>query len=237
MKLSAPIFRLKRQAKLLAREDGIPLHEAQDRIARSEGFQRWSQLAAQHAETSVAKELLDGLQAGELVLLAGKREHGKTTLAFHLIAEAAAVGRSSAYFSLDESDEDVVARLEVCGVDGAAVEAYVSYDTSDAIEAAYIAERCAEAPAGTLVVVDYLQILDQQRHKPDLDQQVAALRAFAVETGSIVVVLAQIDRSFDATGASTPALEHIRMPNPIDLGRFDKACFIHEGEITVAAAA
>ena len=68
-------------------------------------------------------------------------------------------------------------------------------------------------------------------------EQVAALRAFAIETGSIVVVLAQIDRSFDATGASTPSLEHIRMPNPIDLGRFDTACFIHEGEITVATAA
>ena len=33
MRLSAPIFRLKRQAKLLAREAGIPLHQALDRVS------------------------------------------------------------------------------------------------------------------------------------------------------------------------------------------------------------
>ena len=32
-KLSAPIYRLKRKAKLLSREKNIPLHEALDRIA------------------------------------------------------------------------------------------------------------------------------------------------------------------------------------------------------------
>lgn len=237
MKLSAPIYRLKRQAKLLARQDGIPLHEAQDRIARDEGFQRWSHLAARHADTSVAREILDGLQPGELVLLAGKREHGKTTLAFHLIAEAAGAGRASAYFSLVDTDGDVDARLRSAGVDAATAAALITSDTSEEIEAAYIAERCGGAAEGALVVVDYLQILDQQRHKPELADQVETLKAFAQATGSIVVVIAQIDRSFEPSGDAMPGLEHVRMPNPVDLDRFDKTCFIHEGEITFAAAA
>ena len=33
MRLSAPIYQLKRRAKMLARERNIPLHQAQDRIA------------------------------------------------------------------------------------------------------------------------------------------------------------------------------------------------------------
>ena len=38
MKLSAPVYRLKRRAKVLAREERIPLHEALDRVAMDEGF-------------------------------------------------------------------------------------------------------------------------------------------------------------------------------------------------------
>src|SRR5579862_7868029 len=38
MKLSAPIYHLKRKARLLSREKKIPLHEALDRIAIEEGF-------------------------------------------------------------------------------------------------------------------------------------------------------------------------------------------------------
>ena len=46
MKLSAPLYHLKRKAKLLSRAENIPLHEALDRVARQEGFGGWSLLAA-----------------------------------------------------------------------------------------------------------------------------------------------------------------------------------------------
>ena len=46
MKLSAPIYQLKRNAKRLSREEKIPLHEALDRVAAQEGFGGWSLLAA-----------------------------------------------------------------------------------------------------------------------------------------------------------------------------------------------
>ena len=42
MKLSAPIYRLNRLAKILSRDEGLPLHEALDRIAAQEGFARWN---------------------------------------------------------------------------------------------------------------------------------------------------------------------------------------------------
>ncbi|MEM7284915.1 MAG: DNA helicase [Actinomycetota bacterium] len=237
MKLSAPVFRLKRRAKLLARDQGIPLHEAQDRIARQEGFQRWSHLAAHHAEATTARLVLGALDPGDLVLLAGQREHGKTALAFDLMAEAVADGREVAYFSLEETDTAVERRLESFGLDRPAASAHVRYDTSDEISASVIVDRCARAAARSLVVVDYLQILDQQRAKPPLADQLEELRAFARGTGAIVVLLSQIDRSFETSNAAAPDLDHIRMPNPIDLSVFDKACFIHDGEIRLGAAA
>lgn len=51
MSLSAPIYVLKRRAKQLSREAGIPLNQALDRIARDEGFQTWSLLIARGQST------------------------------------------------------------------------------------------------------------------------------------------------------------------------------------------
>lgn len=44
MELSAPIYELKRKAKALRRESGIPHNQALDRIAREEGYPSWSLL-------------------------------------------------------------------------------------------------------------------------------------------------------------------------------------------------
>ena len=57
MKLSAPLYHLKRKAKLLSRAENIPLHEALDRVARQEGFSGWSLLATKMAAAAPAERL------------------------------------------------------------------------------------------------------------------------------------------------------------------------------------
>lgn len=69
MRLSAPIFRLKGQARRLAREAKIPLHDALDRLARQEGFRSWSHLSASISKDRPAAALLAQLSPGDLVLL------------------------------------------------------------------------------------------------------------------------------------------------------------------------
>ena len=93
MKLSAPIFQLKRRAKLLARKNNVPLHEALDQIAREEGFARWSLLSSQIAAGSLSKTVLSRLNDGDLLLVAGRPGHGKTTLGLQLLLDAARDGR------------------------------------------------------------------------------------------------------------------------------------------------
>lgn len=46
MKLSAPIYILKRRAKLLSRQTRMPLSRALNKIAKDEGHENWSQLVA-----------------------------------------------------------------------------------------------------------------------------------------------------------------------------------------------
>ena len=60
MKLSAPLYYLKRKAKLFSRAENIPLHEALDRIARQEGFGGWSLLAAKVRQPRPPKNCLRG---------------------------------------------------------------------------------------------------------------------------------------------------------------------------------
>lgn len=56
MRLSAPIYRLRQKAKLLARKAGIPLNQALNRVANDEGFQTWSLLVARNPAQSAAEK-------------------------------------------------------------------------------------------------------------------------------------------------------------------------------------
>jgi replicative DNA helicase len=231
MRLSAPIFRLKRQARLLPRQSNQPLNVALDKVARAEGFRTWSQLAAMAADHPRAKETLARLEPGDLVLLGARPLQGKTVLASEIAIEAARVGWRAYYFTLDEPEVMVRARLDDLGADASVVGRQLVIDTSDDICADHVIERVGEVGGGqAFVVIDYLQLLDQRRSNPELSDQVHALRAFTRRTGAIVVVISQIHRSFETAGKTIPELADVRLPNPLDLSIFTKACFIHGGE-------
>ena len=231
MKLSAPIYRLKRQAKILSRSQGLPLHEALDRIAAQEGFPRWSLLAAHMSITSTAKTLLSHFSPGDLVLLGARPGHGKTQLGLELTVEAMKLGRQGVFFSLEYSVTDILDLFHRIEEDPAAFRDSLEFDTSDSISATYIMDRLATTPARTVVVIDYLQLLDQKRQNPELMAQVHALKTFTQKHNLIMVFLSQIDRSFDSSAGVCPGLNDVRLPNPLDLKLFKKTCFLHNGEL------
>jgi DNA replication protein DnaC len=94
MKLSAPIYHLKRKAKRLSREEGIPLHEALDRVAATQGFSAWSLLAAKAAAATPASRLFAQIRPGDLVLVGARPGHGKTLMSLALAVEAMKSGQS-----------------------------------------------------------------------------------------------------------------------------------------------
>ena len=120
MKLSVPIYQLKRDAKRRAREEGIPLHTALDRVAEAEGYSGWSLLAARYAQSSPVAKLHGRLQAGELVLVGARPGQGKTLLALELAAEAAKAGGQSMFFTLEYTDKEVLERLRPIGASSSA---------------------------------------------------------------------------------------------------------------------
>ena len=230
MKLSAPIFQLKRRARLMARAGNLPLHAALDRVAVEEGFARWSLLSSRHASEAPPQTILSRLAPGDMLLMAGRPGQGKTVLGLRLLLDAARAGRRAALFTLELTDRQARDHLRELETPPPGCADKVEIVTSDAISADTIMRHLAGAAPGSVAVIDYLQILDQQRSKPALADQVQALSTHARKTGLILGVLSQIDRAFDPAARRLPDLGDIRLPNRVDLGLFTKAVFLHGGE-------
>ncbi|CAJ1411932.1 unnamed protein product [Effrenium voratum] len=225
------------EAKLLSRKSGVTLNEALNSVAKEEGFDSWSLLASQYAAERPASRILSELQPGDLVLLGARPEHGKTLMALEIIAEAIKGGAEGAFFSLDYNEADVAHRLQSVGSDPQKLGATLLVDTSDEIDARHIIEQLKEKPRGTVIAIDYLQILDQRRSSPEINQQIEALRKWANEAGHIIILISQIDRKYELAADDLPTLADVRTPNPLDLSLFTKSCFMSEGEVKLEAVA
>ncbi len=242
MKLSAPIYRLKRQAKLLSRRENVPLHKALDSVAQQEGFTSWSLLATQLRNNKLGQSLLQRLNAGDLLLLGARPGHGKTLLSIELAIEAMTTGHKSFFFSLEYTESDIANSFNGLGSDMTGFGELFAFDGSENICAAYMIEQLAQAPIDSVVIVDYLQLLDQNRNTPPLMEQVQALKTFAQDRGLIFVFISQIQKTFDTeqktpgeTQNRLPELADVRLPNPLNLALFDKSCFLNSGEIEIRA--
>ncbi|MGY3620262.1 DNA helicase [Bradyrhizobium sp. USDA 10063] len=236
MKLSAPIYHLKRKAKLLSRDERIPLHVALNRVALQEGYSDWSLLAAKLSASRPARKLLARLKPGDLVLVGARPGQGKTLMSLELAIEAMKSGNRAVFFTLEYTEKDVLDRFQAIGAEYAQFDGLFELDCSDAISSDYIMGRLAAVARGTLVVVDYLQLLDQKRENPELAEQVRVLKSFAQERGLIIVFISQIDRSYDPSKKRCPDIGDVRLPNPLDLRLFNKTCFLNKGEVQFRAA-
>ncbi len=166
-------------------------------------------------------------------LLGARPGHGKTSRGMELAAFANDINRKAVFFSLEYNDTDIADRVDALGL-GRQFKSVV-VDTSDDICAQSIMDRLLKLNANSLAVVDYLQLLDQKRTHPSVNDQLVSLRQFSRKTGSIILMISQIHRSFDLNAKHMPDVSDIRMPNPFDMSLFDKKCFLHEGEIQINA--
>ncbi len=234
MKLTAPVFRLKREARTLARSKSIALSRALDEIAVREGFRSWSHLASAARDQGPSVRLLSALEPGDMVILGARPGHGKTVLGLELLAEAAKAGRTSVFFSSECSYRDVRMKLSASGYRETEKLGTFRIRLSDNVCAEKIEETLVDAVPGSIAVIDYLQVMDQHRSQPPLGVQIEELRQFANKRRITLVFLSQVHRSFDPEIRSLPGFSDIRTTNPVDLSHFDKGCFLHDGEMMLS---
>ncbi|RVG72770.1 DNA helicase [Sinorhizobium meliloti] len=194
------------------------------------GLARWSLLSSQVAAASLSRSILARLDEGDLLLVAGRPGHGKTTLGLQLLLDAARDGRKAVFFTLEFTEQQARRHLRSLDEGRRGLCDKLQILTSDDISADYIIRHLSGSERGTVAVIDYLQILDQQRSKPALSDQVMALGDFSRQTGVVFGFISQVDRSFDPESKRLPDIRDIRLPNLVDLRLFNKACFLHNGE-------
>jgi replicative DNA helicase len=187
--------------------------------------------------TTAAPRLREKLVPGDRVLVAARPGQGKTLLCLEVAVAAMKRGHRSVLFSLDSSRADVERYFAAIGETLERFADRFEFDDSDNISADYIVRRLHAAAPGTVVVIDYLQLLDQRRENLPLQQQMAMLKTFAMRRGLVMLFLSQVDRRFDDSKSPVPILADVRQPNPLDLSLFNKTCFLHKGIVEFSAVA
>lgn len=207
-----------------------------------------------------AEQLWTRMQPGDMALLGARPGQGKTLASLAFAAQAMRAGSDVTFFSLEETDASIRARLGVLSgqpepagrsgfagnkgapdketsgiagsdlIDTCASAPQFRTDCSDDIDALRIASRAAGAG---VVIVDYLQLLDQKRDLPGLQAQVEVLATLARAGRRRLVVLSQIDRTYDPARKPCPDFDDVRLPNPLDLTLFDRACFLQGEHVRV----
>jgi replicative DNA helicase len=177
--------------------------------------------------------ILDRFRGGNLVLLAARPGQGKTVLGLEIAATAARGGRPATFFSSECSETDVRQKLRESGFGNSAGQESPVLDLADSICARRVMSRLESVPPGAVAIIDYLQVMDQDRREPPVGEQVAALRQFARDRGHTIMFLSQVHRSFDPRDHPLPDFRDLRTTNPLDLSLFDAGCFLHEGELAL----
>lgn len=232
MKLSAPIHVLKTQAQLLKKERGITNTEALDLIAKREGFDSWSLLQSKKDDMFPKSydEILGFFNPGDIVLIGARPSKGKTVFTMGLFVQSIQKASTKNFcFSLAEVHKDIAKRMALYDESIGDKNNFFELDYSNNISADYIIEKTKNAVTkNSLIVVDYLQLLDEKRTNPPLQVQVEKLKNFAREKECVVIFISQLDRALENKVDKKPTMDDIRLPNPLELKFFNKIMLLHK---------
>lgn len=193
--------------------------------------------------------LLGGLQRSDLIILAARPAVGKTSFSLDIMRSVGVKAKKPVgYFSLEMAKEQIVDRM-LCAeasVDlwklrtgrlsdkdddfpkigealGRLSEAPIFIDDSPVANIMTIRSKARRLKAEhglSLIVIDYLQLMDARRRSDSRVQEVAeisrGLKQIAKELDVPVLALAQLSRAVEQTKPAIPKLSHLRDSGSIE---------------------
>ena len=205
--------------------------------------------------------LLGGMQRADLLILAARPGIGKTSLALSIAANAARRFRQRvAIFSLEMSNEQVVQRLVSAetGIDSQRLRTgqltpdewprlehaihtlsgmAIFLDDTPALSTMEMrtkSRRLAAEHGVDLVILDYLQLMQGERHTENRVQEISsisrALKGLARELNVPVLAVSQLSRAVESRQDKVPMLSDLRDSGSIEQDA-DVVMFIYRDEV------
>jgi replicative DNA helicase len=206
-------------------------------------------------------ELTSGLQPGQLIILAARPAMGKSTLVTNMISHVTASQRKPAIiFSLEMSQMEIINRMlsaearidsdrmrtgqlkaddwpKLSKAMGKLAEAPLFIDDTPGITMMEIRSKCRrlhQRHGLSLVVVDYLQLMESHTRSDGRVQEVAefsrGMKVLAKELGCPVVALSQLSRKPEERTDRRPLLSDLRESGAIEQDA-DIVAFIYRDEV------
>lgn len=240
MKLSAPIHVLKSQARKRKKASEISTIQSLNEIAKREGYASWSLLKSKQNTLypDSFNQLLDFFQNSDLILIGARPGQGKTIFTLGLFVKVLQKSIVPNYiFTLCETPNDIINRIK-------AYDKTIRHDGkifilnySNDICADYIINLTSPSiKEGSIIVIDYLQLLEEKRINSPIQDQLESLKTYAKEKKCKILFISQIKREVEYQTDQTPTLADIRMPNPFDLNVMNKIIFLHKTSKTSTKA-
>ena len=205
--------------------------------------------------------LTAGLQPSDLIILAGRPSMGKTALAMNMARNAATQQNVAvAVFSLEMSEEQLALRMlcsesrvnsqdlrtgfikdrdwpKLTKAAGDLSEARIFIDDTPSISVLEMRAKCRRLKTEhdiSLVVVDYLQLMQGRRSAERREQEISeisrSLKAMAKELHVPVMALSQLNRGLENRPDKRPKLSDLRESGAIEQDA-DLICFIYRDEV------
>lgn len=206
-------------------------------------------------------ELTSGLQPGQLIVLAARPAMGKSTLVTNILANVTAGQRKPAIiFSLEMSQMEIVNRMlsaearidsdrmrtgklkaedwpKLSKAMGRLAEAPMFIDDTPGVTMLEIRSKCRrihQRHGLSLVVVDYLQLMESHKRSDGRVQEVAefsrGMKMLAKELGCPVIALSQLSRKPEERVDKRPLLSDLRESGAIEQDA-DIVGFIYRDEV------
>ncbi len=206
---------------------------------------------------SAIDNLLVGMGAGDMVLVGARPGVGKTSFTMNIATRASKVyGKTVCVFSLEMSAEQLVMRMlsNEAKVDNTKLrsgrllpedwnsialaantlsQCEVLIDDTAGMSVTMMKSRLRRIKNLGLVVIDYLQLMQSERHSDNRAQEVGeisrGIKLMAKEFGVPVLTCAQLNRAIEARKEGVPQLSDLRDSGSIEQDA-DSVMFLHKKE-------
>jgi replicative DNA helicase len=159
--------------------------------------------------------LTGGIKTGQVIVIGGRPGTGKTKLALKMVKNLIANKTSICYYSLEMNKNQAIKRLvaqEKITIDDM-LELFIYDYSKNSISdlSRNIRTICFNYSKPRIIIIDYIQLVTDS-HLPEIWEE---LKTIAVNERITVVVLSQLDRTFEFSYNRQKPLDYLYLVNPI----------------------